>query len=68
MSLDLSLELFVLMEDFGCEPNEVAFNGVLSALSDSGDVDHAMLIYDEMKARDIRLSGTAYKVRIVCVH
>lgn len=57
-----ALELFVLMEDFGCAPNEVAFNGVLSALSDSGDVDHAMLIFDEMKSRNIRLSATAYKV------
>lgn len=59
-----ALEFFVEMENIGCQANEVAYNGVLSALCDNRDVDHAILIYEEMKARRLCLNVAGFKVGV----
>jgi leucine-rich PPR motif-containing protein len=58
----LALDLFLQMVDLGCSPNEVAYNGVVSALCDNGDVEHAILMYEEMKNDSLKLNSAAFKV------
>jgi len=57
-----ALKFFVQMTELGCSPNSVAYNGVISALCDSGDVEHAILIYEEMKERGICVNAPVFKV------
>ena len=57
-----ALKLFLQMTELGCSPNSVAYNGVISALCDSGDVDHAILIYEEMKERGMCVNAPVFKV------
>ncbi len=58
-----ALDFFLQMVDFGCTPNAVAYNGVISALCDNCDVEHAILIYEEMKDRGMNLNASVFKVR-----
>jgi leucine-rich PPR motif-containing protein len=62
-----ALDLFLQMVDLGCPPNDVAYNGVISALCDNGDVEHAILIYEEMKSRGMSISAAVFKVRCACL-
>jgi len=59
-----ALRFFVQMTELGCSPNSVAYNGVISALCDNGDVDHAILIYEEMKDKGMCINGPVVKVSI----
>ena len=59
-----ALDYFLQMVDLGCTPNEVAYNGVVSALCDNGDVEHAILMYEEMKNGKMNLNSAAFKVRL----
>jgi leucine-rich PPR motif-containing protein len=61
-----ALDLFLQMSDLGCSPNVVAYNGVISALCDNGDVEHSILIYEEMKGRGMSLSAAVFKVCCTC--
>lgn len=57
-----ALDFFLQMVDLGCTPNAVAYNGVISALCDNGDVEHAMIIFEEMKDRGMNLNAAVFKV------
>jgi pentatricopeptide repeat protein len=57
-----ALNFFVRMTELGCNPNSVAYNGVISALCDNGDVDHAVLIFKEMKERGMCVNAPVFKV------
>jgi pentatricopeptide repeat protein len=57
-----ALKFFVQMTELGCSPNSVAYNGVISALCDNGDVEHAILIYAEMKDRGMCVNAPVMKV------
>ena len=59
-----ALDFFLQMEDQGCPPNAVVYNGIISALCDSGDVDHAIMMYEEMKGRRMSLTAGVFKVRL----
>jgi pentatricopeptide repeat protein len=58
-----AVELFQDMETSGCEANDVAYNGVLSALCASGDFSKVMEFYQDMKDAGRQLSGATVKVR-----
>jgi pentatricopeptide repeat protein len=62
-----ALNFFVQMTELGCSPNSVAYNGVISALCDNGDVDHAILIYEEMRERGMCTNGPVFKVSWIIV-
>jgi pentatricopeptide repeat protein len=57
-----ALEYFIEMESMGCRANSVAYNGVISALCDNCDVEHALLVYEEMKDQGFKLPGPTFKV------
>ena len=59
-----ALELFSEMQSAECRANSVAFNGVISALCDRGNVKQAVAMYEQMKDQGYQLSGSTFKVRI----
>lgn len=61
---EAALDFFLQMEDLGCPPTAIVYNGVMSTLCDSGDVEHAILIYGEMKGRGMHTNAAVFKVRI----
>lgn len=64
----VALDFFLQMVDFGCTPNEVAYNGVVSALCDNGDVEHAILMYEEMKNDNLSLNSATFKRFAMAIH
>ena len=60
-----ALEVFGQMESKGCKANSVAFNGVISALCDHGNVERAVKLFELMKNRNQRLSKGTAKVSVL---
>lgn len=61
-SCSKALAFFNEMESLGCQPNSVAFDGVISALCENGDVEGAIAIYERAKAARHRVSLATIKV------
>jgi pentatricopeptide repeat protein len=59
-----ALELFSELQSAECRANSVAFNGVISALCDHGNVKRALTMYEQMKDQGYQLSGSTFKVSI----
>lgn len=60
-----ALEFFSEMQSAECRVNSVAFNGVISALCDHGDIQKAVAMYDHMKDQGFHLFASTCRVSIV---
>ena len=59
-----SLEFFHEMESLGCQPNSVAFDGVISTLCGNGDLEQAIEMYEKARDSGHRVSFATMKVSL----
>ena len=61
-SYQKALELFNRMETHQLQTNAVVYNGLFSAVCDHGNIEQALDLFEQMKARDFELSPGSARV------
>lgn len=62
-----ALEYFNAMESTGCMPNAVAYDGMISALSEKGDFEEAVKLYERTRGLGNEVSPSTMMVSILVV-